>query len=83
MKEATGELNVTVIAVVAIAAVGAFFTIFILPGIRRSIALTSACNNSNNGMDTAYSDDSGAECRDGVCTIDGHSKTCNVENNNN
>ena len=34
MKEATGELNMTVVTVVAIAAVGAFFYAFIWPGIK-------------------------------------------------
>ena len=38
MKEATGELNMTVITVVAIAAIAAFFYIFVWPGIRVSIA---------------------------------------------
>ena len=33
MKEATGELNMTVVTVVAIAAVGAFFYGFIWTGI--------------------------------------------------
>ena len=37
MKEATGELNMTVVTVVAIAAVGAFFYAFVWPGIRNSI----------------------------------------------
>lgn len=38
MKEATGELNMTVITVVAIAAIAAFFYIFVWPSIRVSIA---------------------------------------------
>lgn len=37
MKEATGELNMTVVTVVAIAAVGAFFYAFVWPSIQRSI----------------------------------------------
>ena len=37
MKEATGELNMTVITVVAIAAVGAFFYAFVWPAIQNSI----------------------------------------------
>lgn len=44
MKEATGELNMTVVTVVAIAAVGAFFYAFIWPGIQRSLA-QSTCSN--------------------------------------
>ncbi len=46
MKEATGELNMTVITVVAIAAVGAFFYAFIWPGIQKSIQRNSNCANA-------------------------------------
>ncbi len=45
MKEATGELSTTVIAIVAIAAILAVFTVFLLPMLRAQIALTQACNN--------------------------------------
>ena len=45
MKEATGELNMTVITVVAVVAVGAFFTIFVLPGLQTSIRASQICNN--------------------------------------
>lgn len=44
MKEATGELNMTVVTVVAIAAVGAFFYAFIWPGIKAGL-MTNTCNN--------------------------------------
>lgn len=44
MKEATGELNMTVITVVAIAAVGAFFYAVIWPGIQASLA-RNTCKN--------------------------------------
>ena len=37
MKEATGELNMTVVTVVAIAAIAAFFYTFVWPGIKDSI----------------------------------------------
>lgn len=37
MKEATGELNMTVVTVVAIAAVAAFFYAFVWPSIQTSI----------------------------------------------
>ncbi len=43
MKEATGELNMTVITVVAIAAVGAFFYAFIWPAIQASIESSTRC----------------------------------------
>ncbi len=38
MKEATGELNMTVIVVVAIVLVGALFTAFVYPMIKSGIA---------------------------------------------
>ena len=44
MKEATGELNMTVVTVVAIAAVVAFFYAFIWPGIRSSINASTYCS---------------------------------------
>ena len=46
MKEATGELNMTVVTVVAIAAVGAFFYAFVWPGIRESIRRNTNCANA-------------------------------------
>lgn len=45
MKEATGELSTTVIAIVAIAAILAVFTAFLLPTLRAQIAMTQACNS--------------------------------------
>ncbi len=44
MKEATGELNMTVITVVAIAAVAAFFYAFVWPAIQTNLQGTTACN---------------------------------------
>ena len=37
MKEASGELNMTVVTIVAVAAVGALFYVFVWPIIQRSI----------------------------------------------
>lgn len=48
MKEATGELNMTVITVVAIAAVAALFYAFIWPMIQRSI-VQQTCNTYGAG----------------------------------
>ena len=50
MKEATGELNMTVITVVAIAAVGAFFYAFIWPAIQNSIISAQACSSAAPGL---------------------------------
>ncbi len=44
MKEATGELNMTVVTVVAIAAVGTFFYVFIWPGIQAGL-MKNTCSN--------------------------------------
>ena len=46
MKEATGELNMTVVTVVAIAAVAAFFYAFVWPGIKSSITRNTHCSNA-------------------------------------
>ena len=56
MKEATGELNMTVVTVVAIAAIGAFFYAFIWPGIKGSIMSSQVCAN---GPDTNVTLDNG------------------------
>ena len=46
MKEATGELSTTVIAVVAIAAVLTIFTVWLLPAMRSSIRARTYCSSS-------------------------------------
>ena len=43
MKEATGELNITVITVVAIAAIAAFFYAFIWPSIKANLNRQTLC----------------------------------------
>ncbi len=60
MKEATGELNMTVITVVAIAAVAAFFYAFIWPAIKNTLNRTTLCNS--------------ASCES--CTLNGNRRTC-------
>ena len=46
MKEATGELNMTVVTVVAIAAVAAFFYAFIWPSIKTNILNSTKCSSA-------------------------------------
>lgn len=46
MKEATGELNMTVVTVVAIAAVAAFFYAFVWPSIKTSIDSATKCSSA-------------------------------------
>ncbi len=48
MKEATGELNMTVITVVAIAAIAGLFYAFVWPMIQRSI-VQNTCTTMGNG----------------------------------
>ena len=74
MKEATGELNMTVVTVVAIAAIAALFTIFIMPQIQANIALQTACSNIDaDGSYNATIDglagnaESEAHCENFVC----------------
>jgi hypothetical protein len=74
MKEATGELNMTVITVVAIAAIAALFTIFIMPSIQANIMLQTACSNIDadgnyNGVDGDSADTAKqVECNAFSCT---------------
>ena len=51
MKEATGELNMTVITVVAIAAVAAFFYAIVWPAIKTSVSKTT-CENGGGTYKT-------------------------------
>ena len=60
MKEATGELNMTVVTVVAIAAVGAFFYAIIWPAIKSNLlantycASAIKCEDQGNGTSQCY-----------------------------
>ncbi len=58
MKEASGELSMTAVAVVAIAAVGVLFTTVIWPNIKSSLTHNQACS-------AAYSCSS---CSGGKCS---------------
>ena len=68
MKEATGELNMTVIVIVAIVAVGALFTIFVYPMIKTGI-VNQTCKTYGSGYTASVK-----EQRD----IDGDGKTDTV-----
>ena len=78
MKEATGELNMTVITVVAIAAVAAFFYAFVWPAIKRTIETNTICAN---GPGTTFTDKNGGSVTCGALT--GDSYTCTDSENNN
>ena len=66
MKESTGELNMTVITVVAIAAIAAFFYAFVWPILKNNIetsqkcatAVCSTCSGATCTNCTYYSGDS-------------------------
>jgi hypothetical protein len=70
MKEATGELNMTVITVVAIAAVGLLFTLFVWPNIQANLAINTACANIDNNGNYVTADQGINENSDGYvkCT---------------
>lgn len=63
MKEATGELSTTVIAVVAIAAVLTIFTTVLLPYLKTSITARMHCTDAYN----CSCPDDGGRC---TCTYD-------------
>lgn len=46
MKEATGELNMTVVVVIIVAALVAFFYIIIWPMIKNNMASTTKCSDA-------------------------------------
>ena len=79
MKEATGELNMTVITVVAIAAIAALFTVFIFPQIQANIMLQTACSNidaNGNYTSKAGGDGEGEDvrCENFTCTANYNNK---------
>lgn len=50
MKEASGELNMTVVTIVAIAAIAAFFSMVLWPNIRNTI--NNQWNNTNKSVNS-------------------------------
>lgn len=65
MKEATGELNMTVITVVAIAAIAGLFYAFVWPMIQRSI-VQNTCNAMGDGWtaEKATSGENKSDCQE-------------------
>ena len=59
MKDATGELSMTAVAVVAIAAIGVVFTTLVWPQIRQNILRSTYCSQANN-----------CTCSGGKCNCD-------------
>lgn len=67
MKEASGELSMTAVAVVAIGAIAVLFTTLILPGLRANIkrntycAQAYNCNGTEGLVNCTYLDENGKE----------------------
>ena len=61
MKEATGDLSMTAVAIVAIAAIAAVFTMLIWPNIRATINRNTLCAQAIN-CDTCGPGDAVRDC---------------------
>lgn len=61
MKDATGELSMTAVAVVAIAAIGVVFTTLVWPAIRTNILRSTYCSQTVSCGDP--DDDGMAPCK--------------------
>ncbi len=83
MKEATGELNMTVIVVIAIAAIAAIFYVFIWPAIQRQL-MTNTCEATYGAgyhaeeSGTDYDSD-GAVVHTWVCCPEGETSGSNCK----
>ena len=74
MKDATGELSMTAIAVVAIAAIGVVFTQLVWPTIKKNITRSAHCSeaygcadNGNSTVKCVYMTDDSGTTTDIVC----------------
>ena len=69
MKEASGELSMTAVAVVAIAAVGVLFTTVIWPNIKAGLehsqrcSVAYGCTNCTGGKCDCYWDNNGTDTK--------------------
>lgn len=70
MKEATGELNMTVVTVVAIAAVGAFFYAFVWPSIKNSITKSVNTNSESCVIECEKTNKAGTKNCNQECKIE-------------
>ena len=74
MKDATGELSMTAVAVVAIAAIALLFRSFVWPGIQQTIQRNTYCSQAHacvcDGGSTCtcnYFNENGVEIKGLVC----------------
>ncbi len=72
MKEASGELSMTAVAVVAIAAIGVVFTTLVWPSIKANIVNQTRCSQTLS-CETATSGAKTVKCT--VCKDDNCSQT--------
>lgn len=89
MKEASGELSMTAVAVLAITAVGVIFTTLIWPGIKKSLAHNTACTSAyacncsaGNSCSCTVLKPDGGKCSD-IGAGDGDGDTCTIVCSNN
>ena len=75
MKEATGELNMTVITVVAIAAIAAIFYAFIWPSIQKQLIAKNACSASGGQNYEDSGSNYSVKCGNGSCEVTYNNKT--------
>lgn len=76
MKDATGELSMTAVAVVAIAAIGVVFTTLIWPNIRQNILRSTYCSQAFN----CTAGDGNSNMDDCIyCTSDDCTSTANIK----
>ena len=75
MKEASGELNMTVFVVTVVAALGVFFFTIIWPAIRNNMASNTKCSdaicssekNADGTVDCVYIDRKGNKSEEFTC----------------
>jgi hypothetical protein len=80
MKDATGELSMTAIAVVAIAAIALLFRSFIWPGIQANIQRNTYCSQAHN-CTCGGSGSSSTSCNCQYYDDAGNEKTIKCPNN--
>lgn len=68
MKEASGELSMTAVAVVAIAAIGVVFTTLVWPSIKATIVRNTKCNQTISCETATNSNQKTVQCT--VCKDD-------------
>lgn len=68
MKEASGELSMTAVAVVAIAAIGVVFTTLIWPSIKSNITRSTYCTQAFDCSNCNGTTCQCKYCKDDACT---------------